>query len=100
SRNSVHPDHPFEEDHGIGAVDVWRNHAGTRRIEAGLGEISAVDFTSGDPAIETATGRITALQPRRRITSKSRISTVTSRLKLDPSCCGVKYSKYSSCFLK
>ena len=38
-RYAVHRHHALEEDDGIGPGDVWRHHAGSRRLEAGIGEV-------------------------------------------------------------
>ena len=38
-RHAVHPHHALQEDHGIRAGDVRRDHAGARRFETGVGEV-------------------------------------------------------------
>src|SRR4029077_12960363 len=45
--NPIHPDYAFQEDHGIGASDVWSDHAGAGGLQAGECEISPHD---GRPA--------------------------------------------------
>ena len=47
TRDAVHRHHALQEDHGVGAGDVWRDHAGAGRLEAGVGEVPARRRLSG-----------------------------------------------------
>ena len=48
--DAVHHHHALQEDHGGGAGDVRRDHAGAGRVEAGVGEVPACRGVDLKPA--------------------------------------------------